>query len=79
MMALSDQHRKVLLALAEKLAALEPNAFDYVKLPGVGHETWNELEQAGLVETFLATGYGDMVFYRLTNAGKEALSGARST
>ncbi|KKK69118.1 hypothetical protein LCGC14_2937260, partial [marine sediment metagenome] len=61
-----------------KLAALEPDAFDYVKVPGVSHETWDELEQAGLVETFLATGYGDVLFYRLTSAGMEALSDASS-
>ncbi len=76
-MAISEQQRGILLAVAEKEAALEPDAFDYVPRPSdVTHEAMAELEQAGLVQTFLATGHGDMLFYRLTSAGKEALSDA---
>jgi len=76
---MNDQQRKVLLELAQRLAALEPDAFDYAaKSPEVSRETMDELEQAGLVETFLATGYGEVLFYRLTSAGMEALSDASS-
>ena len=78
MLGVNDQQRKVLLDLAAKLATLGSDDFDYVKLPGVSHETWDELERAGLVETFLATGYGDMVSYRLTDTGVGVLSDASS-
>ncbi len=74
---MDEQQHKVLLELAERLAALEPDAFDYVaKSPEVSRETMDELEQAGLIETFLATGYGETLFYRLTSSGMEALSNA---
>ncbi len=76
-MAISGQQRKILLDLVERLAALEPEAFDYVaKSPEVSRETMDELEQAGLVETFLATGYGEVLFYHLTSTSAEVLSDA---
>ena len=61
----------ILSDLAKRMRALKPGEFDYVaKHPDVTHATMRELEQKGLVKTFLATGYEEVLFYRLTEAGE---------
>ncbi len=79
---MNDEQRKALHAVAEMQAALEPDVQGLgskgwvSKPPDVSRESMSELEGMGFVETFLATGYGDMLFYRLTSAGEAQLRGS---
>lgn len=73
---MNDMQRQVLRSIAEAQAALglgEPGVdiFGYVeKPPDVTHDFMEELVRRGFVADFLATGYGEVLFYRLTDVGQ---------